>query len=102
MNSDSRYRVLLSESAIKDLKAISPKDAQRVVKKLKDFGETGGGDIENLRGDLWRLRVGDYRVFFHWKGEEIRVLRIIPRRIAYRLDLIQNLLKGIRSYQNFP
>jgi mRNA-degrading endonuclease RelE of RelBE toxin-antitoxin system len=96
----SRYKILLSESAVKDLRAIPPRDAQRVVKKLKDFGETSRGDIKNLRVDLWRLRVGDYRVFFHWKGEEIRVLRIIPRRIAYRLDLIQSLLKHIRTYPN--
>jgi mRNA-degrading endonuclease RelE of RelBE toxin-antitoxin system len=84
------------------LKAVPTRDAQRVVKKLKDFGETGRGDVENLRGDLWRLRVGDYRIFFHWKGEEIRVLRVIPRRIAYRLDLIQSLLRSIRSHHNFP
>jgi mRNA-degrading endonuclease RelE of RelBE toxin-antitoxin system len=96
----SRYKVLLSESAVKDLKVIPPRDAQMVVKKLKDFGETGRGDIKNLGGNLWRLRVGDYRVFFHWKGEEIRVLRIIPRRIAYRLDLIQSLLKRIRTHPN--
>jgi len=100
VSSDSRYKVLLSESAIKDLKAIPRKDAERVVKKLRVFGETGRGDIANLRDDLWRLRVGDYRIFFHWKGEEIRVLRIIPRRIAYRLDLIQSLLKSIKTHPN--
>lgn len=46
------------------------------------------GDIKKMRGrvirDLFRLRVGRYRVLFIWEGETIRILDIDTRDDIYK------------------
>ena len=95
MNSGSKYEILVSQSARKDLKRIPRAQASTIVRKLIEFGETGRGDTVNIRENLWRLRVGDYRIFFHAERNQVRVLRIIHRKVAYRLDIIESLIERI-------
>ena len=92
-----RYRVLGSESLRKDLDRLSPFLRERIIRGLHRFGETGRGDIERVEGaeGIWRLRIGDYRVFFYRETDEIRVLRVLHRSAAYRFDIIESLIKRI-------
>jgi mRNA interferase RelE/StbE len=55
---------------------------------LKRVASGGRADVKRLRGaqgnaDLFRLRVGDYRIVFAVVGDEIRVTRIIHRSEGY-------------------
>ena len=47
----------------------------------------GAGDLKKLQGDgdeLWRLRVGNWRVMFTFETEgDIRIVRVKNRRDAY-------------------
>jgi mRNA interferase RelE/StbE len=52
------------------------------------LAETGRGDVKKLKGigkepDLFRLRVGNYRIVFAMNPREIRVTRIISRSEGY-------------------
>jgi mRNA-degrading endonuclease RelE of RelBE toxin-antitoxin system len=90
-----RYRVLGSESLRKDLDKLSPFLRERIIRELHKFGETGRGDIEKVEGaeGIWKLRVGDYRVFFYQEADEVRAMRVLHRSVAYRLDIIESLIK---------
>jgi mRNA interferase RelE/StbE len=72
-------RILYKSSVSRDLKKISPKDKLRV---LRQIGETLGEDQrggEPLHGEfeeLFKLRVGDYRIVYALYGEDVLVLRI--------------------------
>lgn len=52
------------------------------------FAAEGLGDVRRLQGqhDLWRLRVGDWRVRFRYEPDVaiIRVQRVLLRGRAYR------------------
>ena len=41
-----------------------------------------GKHIKKLKGYkvLYRLRVGDYRVVFEWKGEDVVIIRVLTRQ----------------------
>jgi len=93
-----RYRVLGSESLRKDLGKLSPLLRERIIRGLHRFGETGKGDIEKVEGaeGIWKLRIGDYRVFFYQEADEVRAMRVLHRNAAYRLDVIESLIKRMR------
>lgn len=93
----ARYRVLGSESLRKDLGKLPPPLRERIIRGLHRFGETGRGDVERVERaeGIWRLRIGDYRVFFYQETDEIRALRILHRSVAYRLEAIESLIERI-------
>ena len=86
------YKVIYSENAVKDLRRIDRKIAQRIIKKIKDFAETD--DIKpfakSLKGfaEKYRFRIGDYRAIFtideSWKIEILMILNIKHRKDIYR------------------
>jgi mRNA-degrading endonuclease RelE of RelBE toxin-antitoxin system len=68
------------------LRQIDRAQAIQILRALTDYASSGKGQIKKLKGsgDL-RLRVGDYRVRFEvLKADVYRVLRVGPRREAYR------------------
>ena len=78
--------MLYKSSVAHDLKKISPKDKQRILRQI----EKGlGGDLrrgETLHGEfkgLFKLRVGEYRVVYALPGPEVLVLRIRHRSKTY-------------------
>jgi mRNA interferase RelE/StbE len=80
--------VLLSAPAQKTYDSLTPELRRRVREALLEFATLGRGDLKRLRGtrgreDLFRLRVGDYRVVFAVSAREIRVTRIIHRGEGY-------------------
>ena len=80
--------VLLSSQAQREFAALDTKTRSRLRKGILHFSETGRGDLKKLRGvsggpDLFRLRLGDFRVVFELAPKEIRVTRIIDRGEGY-------------------
>lgn len=77
-----------SPRAEKDLSGLEVITARRVLAAVERFASSGVGDVKNLQGELagtMRLRVGDLRVVFEWTDTSaIRVVRIVPRKDAYR------------------
>ena len=79
-------RIVWTEAARADVRALDKPNAMRVLSALHRFAESGVGDVKALQGreELW-LRIGDYRLFFTYSAfEVIEVLRVVHRREAYR------------------
>jgi mRNA interferase RelE/StbE len=76
-----------AEAAVQDMAALDKGIARRVRQAVERFARTGVGNIKKLQGIVppeYRLRVGDYRVRFDLNGANVRVLRVLNRREAYR------------------
>lgn len=59
---------------------------ERIAKEVESFAATGQGDVKRLKGKLdglFRLRVGDWRVFFSKEGSQILIRAVRPRGDAY-------------------
>ncbi len=85
----SEKRIRLSGRAQKDFKRLSKKLQERVRKALKELSiGTRKMDIKKLKGldgreDLYRLRVGDYRIIYLPTGSELLIIRIDHRNKIY-------------------
>ncbi|QCN94449.1 type II toxin-antitoxin system RelE/ParE family toxin [Azospirillum argentinense] len=84
-------QVQILAKAVKDLKALSPPDRARVLGKIEQYAAdptTQANNVKALQGsDLFRLRVGDYRVLFTVAADGtvtvMLVHRVRHRREAY-------------------
>jgi len=82
-----RIAVLWSPEARTDLRAIERDIAMQILHCLDRYLANRTGDVKKLKPPLtgFRLRCGDYRVFFGQKEEHtIGVTAVRHRREAYR------------------
>lgn len=84
------YKVIYSENAVKDLRKIESKTAQRIIKKIRGFSEKK--DIKPFAKALkgfegkHRFRIGDYRAIFSIdKSGKIQILMIL--NVKHRKDI---------------
>lgn len=83
------WRWLIVKSASRNLEKLDRQIAERIVKKL-DFWMESGDPLrfaENLTNSglgEYRFRVGDYRIVFDVEGEKIVVLVVGHRREIYK------------------
>ncbi len=80
-----KFKVAFSERATKDINHISNADFNSIInkcKRLEDSPAPDGKHIKKLKGyeNLYRLRVGDYRIVFEWKNKEVNIIRILTRQ----------------------
>ena len=63
-----------------------PDDVQEsLMRKLYQYGLTGGGDVKRLSGSQrLRLRDGDYRVVFEETQTALTIVNVAHRREVYR------------------
>jgi mRNA-degrading endonuclease RelE of RelBE toxin-antitoxin system len=89
----TKYDVLLSKTAIRELGRLPSDIARRIRAKLPVLRDDPrrprpGADIRLIFGHedppLYRLRVGDYRVFYLVLADDVRVVYILHRSKAYR------------------
>ena len=83
------YQITFARSARKELQALAVEFAERVLKKIETLAlNPRPAGCRKLSGakDLWRLRVGDYRVVYkiddHRRLIDVAVIR--HRREVYR------------------
>lgn len=82
------WKVELARRAERDLRRLDPPVRERVIAGLRRVVERDpSADVKRLSGqpELWRLRVGDWRVLFayDYQGHRIVVTRVLPRGRAY-------------------
>jgi mRNA interferase RelE/StbE len=83
----SRFRVVITRRAERDVAALDPVTRGRVRKALLDLQEDPSRRSKKLtNSDLgqFRLRVGDWRIVFDLEGKDIVILRVGHRREIYR------------------
>ena len=78
----SKYEVVFTDDANKDLDKIKKFYARQIIKRidavlLQRAEDVTRSSVKKLRGfeKLYRLRVGDYRVFYQVQSNEVTVLR---------------------------
>jgi mRNA interferase RelE/StbE len=84
-----RYSVTFSRSATKELDALSVTVLNRVFAKIEQLAtQPRPYGTRKLTGesDLWRLRVGDYRVVYRVDDDSrvVDVISVRHRKDAYR------------------
>ncbi len=89
MGSPRPWHIIVTPRAEREFKK-APAGVQVRARAAVDVLAAGlvRGDVRKLRGkvDMWRLRVGDWRVFFTCRPREhaIYILGVRHRREAYR------------------
>ena len=85
------WRWALDRAAERDLRRLDQPTRRRILTLLDRFAEDpprSDVDIRKLQGtnDEWALRVGEWRVrfFYDRANQTIVVLRVLPRKDAYR------------------
>lgn len=90
MNQDpapERLAVIWSPEARSDLRAIDRETALQILYCLDRYLASRSGDVKKLKPPRtdFRLRCGDYRLFFEPKGDNaIEITGVRNRREAYR------------------
>jgi mRNA-degrading endonuclease RelE of RelBE toxin-antitoxin system len=82
-----RIAVIWSPEARTDLRAIDRETAMQVLYCIDRYLASRTGDVKKLKPPLpgFRLRCGDYRVFFDLKDDNtIEITGVHNRREAYR------------------
>lgn len=82
-----RIAVIWSPEARADLRAIDREPAMQILHCIDRYLTNRNGDVKKLKPPLtgFRLRCGDYRVFFDLKDENtIEITGVRNRREAYR------------------
>ena len=83
----ARLSIVWSPEARSDLRAIDRKTAMDLLHCADRYLASRNGDVKKLKSPQtgFRLRCGDYRVFFDLNGEKgIQVTAVRNRREAYR------------------
>ena len=81
------FRIHWHDDAKSDIRKLDRPTAMRIFAAIRHFALTGAGDIKPLHGavvDSWRLRAGDYRVFFTMEGYTMHIGGVRHRSEAYR------------------
>ena len=82
-----RIAVIWSPEARADLRAIDRETAMQILYCLDRYLTSRSGDVKKLKPPRtdFRLRCGDYRLFFEPKGDNaIEITGVRNRREAYR------------------
>jgi mRNA interferase RelE/StbE len=79
-------RIVWTDPARTDVRSLSKPTAMHILSALHRFAETGVGDVKALQGrEEFRLRIGDYRLFFVCPDSDtIEIRRVRHRGEAYR------------------
>ena len=81
----TKYEVLVSQTARKQLEALDKGTRARIKRALRNI-DPSRSTVRRLKGpkrDYFRLRVGEYRVMFTVEGKRVLVAKILHRRVAY-------------------
>jgi plasmid stabilization system protein ParE len=82
-----RLTIRWSPEAQSDLRAIERSIALDILHCVDRYLKDRAGDVKKLKPPMlhFRLRCGDYRIFFRQAGEEgIEIIAVRNRREAYR------------------
>ena len=79
-------RIVWTGPAKTDVRSLSKPTAMHILSALHRFAESGTGDVKALQGrEEFRLRIGDYRLFFVCTDPDtIEIRRVRHRSEAYR------------------
>jgi len=97
----SKYSVVFTENAAKDLDKIKKFYARQITRRIETVllqraEDVTRSSVKKLRGfeSLYRLRIGEYRVFYQVQSDEVTILRILSK------DEEDEFYKEAKGYEN--
>lgn len=80
-----RYKIEFADSIPDDLRSVSKKEAEQILRKIARLENGLHGNIKRLQNsDIgYRLRMGDYRILFDVEGDVIVIQKIGNRKDVY-------------------
>ena len=80
-----RYQIEISHKAREQLRALPGEQRRQIGWRLEEMRDDLRGDVLKLqaKGNLYRLRVGNFRVLFTLEGDVIKVYAVKDRKEAY-------------------
>ncbi len=96
-----RYGIRYHPGVKEDLRSIDRQDKDRIRRAIEEkltaepfiYGDRLKGTLR----DLWKLRVGSYRVIYIVQGDTVYILAIVHRREAYRAVNIRDLIGRLKD-----
>jgi mRNA interferase RelE/StbE len=84
--SEKIYRLIPTQSFLKDIKKLSKENQERVRRALDEIKVMPyrGLKLEGVERGQYRWRVGDLRIRYDVRGQEVMILRVLKRDDAYR------------------
>ncbi|MEA1943832.1 MAG: type II toxin-antitoxin system RelE/ParE family toxin [Euryarchaeota archaeon] len=87
-----KYKILVSETARKQLNDLQEKERERIISNLKELelypmkrrAKADINKLHNVNPELYRLRVGGFRIIYAIIGDEVGVTEIMHRGKDYR------------------
>lgn len=88
-NRAPKYAVQLARSARKEIEALDPPVAERILKRIESLiAEPRPSGVKKLEGstDQWRIRIGDWRVVYRVDDKEklVDISVVRHRREVYK------------------
>ena len=85
----SKYKLVFSENARKDLKRLGKLTQQRIAKKLLFYAEqddplTHARQLVHSKIGSYRFRIGHFRIVFDIEGRNLSIVSVKHRKDAYR------------------
>ena len=81
-----KYKVLISQSAHKEIKKIQPKDSKRIYLVLTKLAENPfiGKKLDGKLKEQYSVRVWPYRILYEIESKKVTVLIL---RVKHRKDI---------------
>lgn len=80
-----KFKVITSDRAVKDLKKLDKKTRIRIYEEIKKLENTFSLDIKKIRENIYRVRVGKYRIIIEidFENQIVWVAKIDKRERVY-------------------
>jgi mRNA interferase RelE/StbE len=84
----AKYKVLIKESAVKELEKIPTKNLEQIIKRIESLSDNPRpkGSQKLSAQERYRIRQGDYRIIYSILDDQVavHVYKIGHRREVYR------------------
>ena len=80
------YKIKFEKRAFQELDKLDQIISRRILKNIKELKKNfHTKDVKRLKAqDIYRLRVGNYRVLFYIENDLIRILKVGHRKNIYK------------------
>ncbi len=80
------YKIKFEKRAFQELNKLDQIISRRILKNIKELEKNfHTKDIKRLKGqDVYRLRVGNYRVLFYIEDDSIKIIKVGHRKGIYK------------------
>ena len=89
-------KAIYTRTAEKDLGRLERKQSQKIIKKIKEYCNSGdpllhAKKLKNFEIATYRFRIGKYRVIFRLDPQTEKVIILVVLKVAHRKDVYRSI-----------